>query len=256
MLSGKIGYFRAAGFAPNSLGNLYLWLDAQDSSSYSATSGQVSSWTDKSGSGNTVSQSTANNRPTLFESSGNVQNSTASVINGKQSFFFDGTNDLLVSSQNITLPQWTAFAVVRPTAVSSTYGVVTADYVLGGIASTTATRGPQIMRVSSSQLQAIAFSSAGAVVTASVSSISNNTAVLLAARQGSTQLTAFKNGTAGTPQNATQNSSTVNQFAVGIASGTAQYWQGHIGEILIYNRSLTNSEMSSVNAYLQGRWGL
>ena len=84
--------------------NLELWLDASDLSL--SDGDDVSSWTDVSGNGN---DATAGNAPT-FVSGGNTSN-----LNGRAAVSFDGSDDYLSLSSNITSVDGTYFIVtIKP----------------------------------------------------------------------------------------------------------------------------------------------
>ena len=80
---GNIEYFN-----PLQIGGLKLWLDATDpaaNGTQPSNASAISSWVDKSGSGNTVTQGTGASQPTY----------RTNVLNGKPVVRFDGTNDLM-----------------------------------------------------------------------------------------------------------------------------------------------------------------
>ena len=92
---------------PNKLDGLALWLDASDSSTViKDSSNKVNNWSDKSGNGVSVSQSDSAKQPTF----------TASGLNNLPTLTFDGSNDYLTSSSNITQP-YSAFLVAKTTGV-------------------------------------------------------------------------------------------------------------------------------------------
>jgi hypothetical protein len=68
-------------FAPPVPANLALWLDGSDASTLTVTRSNISAWSDKSGSGNNVTQSTTANQPQLVPA--------ASGINGRADVSFN-----------------------------------------------------------------------------------------------------------------------------------------------------------------------
>lgn len=73
-------------FSPADVEGLQAWFDAADSGTLSLDgSDRVSQWTDKSGKGNSATQSTENNRPTY----------AATGLNSKPTVQGDGVNDVL-----------------------------------------------------------------------------------------------------------------------------------------------------------------
>jgi hypothetical protein len=247
----------ASGFNPKTIANLTGWYDATDSSSYTESSGQISEWRDKSGSGNAVTQSTANNRPTLFESSGNVQGATQSVINGRQSLFFDGVNDLLETSNTVTSGQSrTVFAVARRTDNNS----VTHLAMFGEIASSGAFR--WLVRYGSSASPHVGGDAVATNQTLSAGVQAGWTSPHIAcwSQNSSTRnLSYFLNGSS---LAITGNPPTAQTIFAGFFIGNARsgslfnHFNGHLGEMLVYNRELTQSERDKVTAALSKKWGI
>jgi len=235
---------RASGLTnPNTIAGLDAWFDTLTASSYTEASGQISEWRSRVGS-IAVEQTTANNRPTLFESSGNVQGATRSEINGRQAFYFDGSNDRLISTTSLSGTQWTAFAACRPQDLTGERGVITRDNF--------PTRGPQYLRHNAGVAQAVGN---GGGFTASAGTVTNNTAVILHAVQTATTMQVFVNNVGGTAVAGTQNSSST-VLMVGTSFTTLAFWLGSIGEILLYQRALTTGEQLAVYQYLRKRWGI
>jgi hypothetical protein len=82
-------------WTPAALGSsLKLWLDANDSSTLTLSGSSVSSWSDKSGTGNTVTNATSASQPTY----------QATGFNSKPSVFFDASDDFLGKSSVVGLP--------------------------------------------------------------------------------------------------------------------------------------------------------
>jgi hypothetical protein len=240
----------ASGFDPRRIAGLEAWFDALTPTSYTEVSGQISEWRSLVGS-LSVEEATGNNRPTLFESSGNVQGATRSEINGRQSFYFDGANDRLISTATGGSANWTAFAACKPQSVTGTRGLLSRDPAGGA---PVAIRGPQFLRHSNGVPQAIAFSTATSFV-ATAATLTNNTAVILSAVQTASTVQIFVNNVGGTAIAATQNTS-VNPLRVGVSGGITEFWLGAIGEILLYQRDLNASERLAVHTYLSKRWGV
>lgn len=249
---------RATGFTPRSIANLTGWYDAADASSYTATSGQISQWQDKSGAGNHITQGTANNRPTLFTSSGDTQSSTASTINGRQSLFFDGANDFLSTTATVTSGQSRTVLAIATRSDNSTFGTLAAFGTVEIGANSTArwlcrygATGQSVVggdSVNSNQ-SISAVQSAWLSPHISVWSQDSNTR----------NLTYIVNGESLTVSgNPTAAQSSFAGLAVGrmTRSDFPQYFGGHVGEILIYDRELTTAQRQNLEGYLAWRWGL
>lgn len=244
----------ASGFDPRSVANLSIWMDALAASTYTESSGQITEWRSRVGSLK-FAQTTANNRPTLFESTSDVQGATAAVINGRQAFYFDGTNDLLIGSAQITGTQYTAFAVCRSDDVTASRGVFTRDSHNN---TTTPTRGPGFLHHTSAGV-AQTFNHGDVVATvATAGTLSSGVAAVLHCVQAASTLQMFLNGVGGTASAGSQNSSTTD-VAIGCdRSGpfVSRLWRGTVGEVLLYDRALSAAEQSSVYQHLRSKWGI
>jgi len=80
-----------ADFDPSTLSSLKLWLDANDSSTITQSSGSVSQWADKSGGQYQLTQDISSKRPVLG----------SSAINGLDTLVFDGTDDSLTMNSRM-----------------------------------------------------------------------------------------------------------------------------------------------------------
>jgi hypothetical protein len=246
----------ATGFDPRSLANLTGWYLATDSTSYTESSGQISEWRDKSGAGNHITQTTGNNRPTLFESSSDTQNSTRAVINGRQALFFDGVNDRLQTTNTVTSGQSrTVFAVARRTNNSSIGTVATFGQTTVGLVNRWACR----------------YGTTGSLHVGGDSITTNQNISTLPAwdsahlscwsqNSGTRNLTYLLNNTSfsitGNPPNA---QTSFAGLTVGMLVGgtvTLQYMNGFIGELVIYDRELTVAERDRVTRGIAARWGI
>ena len=250
---------RATGFDPRSIANLTGWFDATDSTSYTESSGQVSEWRDKSGSSNHISQSTANNRPTLFESASDTQNATRSTIGGKQAIFFDGANDILATANTVTSSQSrTVIAVARRTSNSP------------AAASTLAALGTSTTTAANRWL--CRYGIAGALHVGGDSSTTNQNISSLPSgwtsghiacwsqTSSNRNLSYFLNGTSfaitGNPPVTQTAFAGLTIGATPINGSFIQFMNGHIGEILIYDRELSESERSAATRGLASKWGI
>lgn len=88
---------KASGYNPASLSGLTLWLDAQDNSTITASSNNVSQWDDKSGLGNNV---TATDKPTYSATSCNSRPGLTG--NGSSNYMITAGN-LMADGSNYTM---------------------------------------------------------------------------------------------------------------------------------------------------------
>jgi hypothetical protein len=232
---------------PNAIAGLNFWLDAQTPSSYTESSGQISEWRSRVGS-LAVAQSTANNRPTLFESSSNVQNATRAVINSRQALFFDGVNDSLATASNFGVTQRTLFAVVSFRSVSAVRIILSNQSGSSPPAS-------QFLRTNGTAVESNGHTSAAVNYLASASSVATNTSYILRAVQTASGLQVFINNAGGTVTSGAQGTAQ-GILRVGSFDGSGFLFSGLLGEIVFYDRDLTASEQTAVYNYLSARWGL
>lgn len=240
------------GFNPKTIANLSLWMDASKSSTYTQSSGQITEWRSLAGS-NTFVQPTANNRPTLFESSSDVQGATPAAINGRQAFYFDGTNDALLSSANIAGSVYTAFGVARSDDITAGRGFFTRS--VSGVPNV-ADQGPQIFRQEGNAVVLTLGFSTTAQYFASAGTLSSGVAAILHVVQSPSTLQVFLNNVGGTAvagvQNSSSNAATIGQRAL----FEATFWRGTVGEILLYDRALSVAEQAKVYEHLRSKWGI
>jgi hypothetical protein len=241
---------QAGGFNPKSISGLVGWWDAADSSTITVATG-VSDWRDKSGvgSGKTLLQTTtANNQPAY-----------TATIGGKAAIFYDGTNDELATSGNVTLMgadyTWTVFSVSRADAQGAA-GIVNQDDL-------SSPRPPQLQRMWLNTFPSArstrvfitnsADSSVGAISGAAV--LQSTPFVLTSSQSADTSniwVNGASNGNSAVTPKAVQFSK---KLFVGSLSG-GSFWNGAIAEVVIYSRALTTSERQAVERYLGKKWGI
>ncbi len=238
-------------FTPAVLSGLALWLDGGDAASVTLDgSNNVSQWSDKSGNARHVTQASATQRPAYV----------ASAINGLNCLNFDGSDDFLASSA-FTLGELTLFAVVTARwtvtetgaffgqnfTANKSFGRVGGagfDYLANDIRCVTdgfnsGTSGPR----------AIGPQPAGLI---------NGQAVLITTRLGTTG-TVLRVNRASIARVARNDPPTSINLPVAVgrpgSSYPAEYWNGRIAELVLYNRLVSDTERDQVESYLAARWG-
>lgn len=91
---------------PSDISGLVFWVKADDAGSITSSGGEVSQWSDKSGAGNHVTQSTAGAKP----------KTGLSTINSKNVISFDSTDSIFRNSTSICANGFTVFTVSKRTA--------------------------------------------------------------------------------------------------------------------------------------------
>jgi hypothetical protein len=244
---------RASGFNPRSVANLAFWLDFADSSTVTLSGTAITSVTDKSGNNRTASQSTGNNQPAI----------ASSVRNGKSAAQFDGVNDALdLSFGSSQTRAVTIFTVVNATGAgggslgrivdrASSGGVLLRNNANTALAFTppwTGATGNSQQRSAASSFPLNTWLIVGVRYTGGF--VTETDVEPRISRAISTaSLTGVGDGYS------SGQSSTVNIGNRDLASGYDRGFAGYIGEILWYSRSLSTTEVSSVESYLAKKWG-
>ena len=243
---------RQTGFNPKSIANLIAWYDGADSSSASMTlvDGKVSTWIDKSGSGNNATQDTGANRPTL----------TANGQKGRSVLTFPGSPVRLGTSLSLGSP-FTVLAVIKQTARALAPYIGPTTYVNMGL-------GDVFITSTSADFNNgkwAAWGGTRAVYGNNDAAISLTPSVVETIVSGTSfpgDISSFANGLGGvaTTQTAgTAPNMPIDSLFIGARSptaGNAEFFVGWIGEILIYNRALTSAERLRARQGMFGKWGI
>ncbi len=243
-----------AQFTNTTVSGLSIWLKAD--AGVFQTSGEVDIWSDQSGNTNDVWAPSTTNRPLITTAT--IGGSAHDVIR------FDGTDDALTlasAPNGIPLQDHTAFFVTARTGgTASTRGNLFGFDKTGGRGSDgwyyKFTQG-QVNMESGMGLDYGYKLAAGAanntfLVGEGVFSTPDTTASLYVNGQLTDQNTACLtplNEPAGTPFN-------LGAFADASGTGFTNFFQGDIGEILVYDRVLNTTERDTVRTYLSDKYGI
>ncbi|MFZ1361471.1 MAG: hypothetical protein WAS05_00855 [Candidatus Nanopelagicales bacterium] len=207
---------------------LIMHLDAQDSDTITITSGKVSKWTDKIGNREFV-QATDGNRPVL------------GTMNGRQSMLSAGGNKFLTSSAAVALSApYTIIQVVKSESTANTQRIPLSSgssAAFGFHYPASPHSGKWCLWTSASDYKSVGtFDTNPVTVRTQISGASSS----------------FTVGADTTSFTATTAPATMQVGAYNSAAG----WDGHICEILIYNKALSSDEIDNIEGYLNRRWGL
>lgn len=227
---------------PSNVSGLHLWLDANDETTITQTANKISQWNDKSGNNYNLTQGISGSQPELKPNGYGLRNTV----------LFDGADDFMTTNIPGTLDEMTVFIVSKYNQLNQgsgdfdylySYGTNSAnqlvslarrasgsfddDYYLfdGG----TTLNGPNLD---------------GQVFTTHVQRI-NNTA---------TFHEYFKNGVSEVVTDNDVAFSVSGTFDLGRYLTGTHYLDGEIAEIIIYNRSLNNTERETIETYLTQKW--
>ena len=230
-------------------GGLLLWLDAADDTTFNYSSGTVvSQWRDKSGNNFHANQSTTAQQP-----------SRNTFNNSRKSVFFNAASrlDYMTISSGISLPTDTSiFIIYKPSTQIYEYAILIDNYHGQG-----GNYGFVIQRVSTNAqfYYANAGDGTGFIDTAaSPWTYTNDVIQLLSLNKASSTGTPYISGTAQTSRSVRAATA---QYTTGLGigslgAGNGRFYNGDMCEILIFNRSLSSTEMKQVHTYLGQKWGI
>lgn len=226
------------------IGGLQVWLDAADSSTVTIATG-VSSWRDKSGTGNTVVQATGALQPT-YESA---------VQNGLNIVRFNGTTQYLAKttpSNLVNLTQCTGFLVAARTQTTGTDNYVGCFETVGN------QRSWCVVSTNGSEQRKFFTSSDGSNTTGNASSGgTTGWGLTYFTLNVNTQSIFFQGVTSGAAAATTPILNSTSALYIGINDPVdGNYLTGDIGEFIFYNRLLSAREIAQVNSYLQTKWNV
>lgn len=224
--------FGGAAFTPLSVAGCVLWHDASDTSSITSSGGAVSQWNDKSASGWHVTQSTAAEKPTTG----------ANTQNGRNTISFDG-GDLLRHGSTTTVPasNYTIFMAFKKTGAN--LGFEAAPVTL------TSGNSPRPFDAYNGIRFSYGTGGGGYPDVRSITSFS-----VLLSRDTSNTLSEYVNGVfAKAASGSLTNTSQV--LTIGSRGDSFTRLRGDVGEIIIYNSSISNADANTVGSYLAAKWG-
>ena len=241
-------------FTPTQISGCSLWLDGADPAGNGvipANGTSITSWVDKSLSGNTCSNASSINSPVLY----------SSILNGKPVLSFTGPAVL-----NTTTSQWLDNTVMTfPNTKNTIFALVYNDnstsksftannYIISG-------RADALISYSSYSGNNFAtFIGSGSgwndLNTNTPSQNMNGVWAITGMTLNTNVLTPYYNGTALNTRSGTMGSTT--GFIIGDApSGyRGQCWNGYMAEIIMFPTVLGNTQRQQVEGYLAWKWGL
>ena len=228
-----------------------LWLDASDAASFTYSSGSViSSWKDLSGNNRNFTQSTVASQPTRV----------TNVINSLPAVRFDGVNDSLGTSDWLASNR-TYFWVFRtPSSIAG--GGSGSIALLAGANSFPLMvfgLGAQTGSISGEVISILGVSTGGAQIrgryTTSTISAGNYQMNVTTDSSYASALRFNKTATStSVSPNGDLNSQTYPGYVAYTAGNDGLTWDA--GEILIYDRVLSGSEITTVESYFTTKWGV
>lgn len=239
------------GFDPRRIAGLVGWWDFSDAATLGPTSagtgtvsnnGPIKYVADKSGVSAAMIQTGADSvSPTYL----------AAAQNGRGVAGFDG-GDRLVSTFTRTYTEQTVFAVARMASAAASNGRLFTQSDAGNDFNTTGHYVPFQRSSTNEQLASYAASTNRAVVT-----VTYDTWFLACSRHTGAQIqNRINNGSAATYSHTLNKEFTRSGIGDSLPSGFGATWRDRVAEVLVFSRSLTDSEMNTVARWLGKKWNI
>jgi hypothetical protein len=194
----------------------------------------ISAIADKSGNNRTFFNDTALNQP------------TAATLNGRTAASIDATNKWLQCDFSITYTAQTVVVVANADAANPAFSRL---YSQANAASETPAGGfIPLIRNASQQMTSYTNQFLGAVA------FSLSTTTVFSVRHTGASFTLRANGTAGSSQSHTLNYG-VTRSRYGNGFSGSDGFRGLLGDCLVWNRSLSDAELLTVERWAARRWG-
>jgi hypothetical protein len=226
------------GFNPRSISGMTLWLDAQDTTTI--TGNPVTTWTDKSGSGFNATSAAGPSQ---------------STYNGYPVLSFNGTNQRMTSSHTVNPASHTLILVYRPAILTGSFSGNTSVFRYQP-------SGPYIVfpYMNGATQRGYITSYDGVPIDAGNSTLVPNSVTtalnisIVRIASGSQQV--FLNGRLQTANTQSLTAGTSGTLAIGYyPPGNSEFFQGDLGEMIVYSRQLTIDEINTLTLYLTWKWG-
>lgn len=225
--------------------SLKLWLDAADATTKTLNTTTVSQWSDKSGYLSHGTQSQAIYQPT----------NNATGINSRQTITFDGTDDVLSLPNNSVLTNnapFSFFCIMKPATLTG-YTVI---YCAGSGGGSTAfeTNGSNLNFYDAGTPDGVHNANGSSTLTADTTYIYDAN---LTPGVGTAILKMNLNGVNDFTSSATTFGSPVSgpERSIG-GTVSSEFWNGDIGEVIIYNSKLNDAQRNIVGSYLGAKWNI
>jgi len=213
-------------FTPLDVPGCALWLDAADKSTFTLSSGNITTWNDKSAS--------ANNFTTTAGTATNITDGGYSIVS-----IPSGT--IMTSASSISFTSSSAFFVVCKVI---TINAQTLDYVL---AFSSITSGDYAIRITSSGLYGTP------ALVGNANDLSIGTYYVNGSLNPNYPLTTYQNYTIIDTTNPSKSGTSVLTIS---SSFSSRYFIGNIAEVLYYPAGVTSIQRQQIESYLGWKWGI
>ena len=227
-------------FLPTQITGCSLWLDAADSSTVILSGVNVTQWNDKSGN---AANATASGNGLIYTQSA-INSKPAILLPGNTTYtFFTGTSISGTLNQAIFIVITTISGITQYSRLFSFGGAGDYNSLGNMVVGWNSPGGVLIER------NGIFLPSTNALVYSTpfiTSSVISGTSVL-----------GYINGTNTLTGTTTSTNFTHSQYEIGSYTGSGGYtWYGYVGEVIIYNSSISDTQRQQIEGYLAQKWGL
>jgi hypothetical protein len=234
-------------FTPKYISGLQVWVDGNDNSTITLTSGKVSQWNDKSGNGINLTQSSSTYQSTP----------TTNIINGLQALLFPSVggfpaNSGIAGTMSGALSAFSFGMVVQPVSLATDTALIATETNTGDIS---------IETNGSDQTKLDAFiNGVGVSGTSATGSFNTSTNYWVFVTYSTPTLTIYTSNTSilSTTTNLTGRQLAA-KFSICGNTGSGGYacLHGYVGEVVIYNSALNSGDRSNLyNYYIKPKWGV
>lgn len=229
-------------FSPERISGLRLWLDGDDLSSFTKNiSDKVSQWNDKSGFGHHATQGIETKQPTWMAAQHNL----------KPTVYFDNTDTMLIEGAaifSVTNGPNTSFIVSKATAASGVTDYLWYFSESGGGRNYLS----YLPAEGNLRFQSRSANSNGVLYTGAVNDVYQ---IIRARREGVIQAIAVNGGDETTNSFGGDEDGT-DALYLGSRANIDSFLDGYIAELIMYNRSLSPTEINRVERYLKNKWAI
>ena len=231
-----------AAILPTNIAGCVLWLDAEDSATFTLSGSNVTQWRDKSGVGN-------HGTPT-----GTVTRTTA-VFGGRSSVSFNGST--VRGSVSITGATMTVIAVYQPNEVRGDRDQRVVSFANPGESDWNSILRSTGINIQGGGASLLTTYRNGTMLAQSVSSHLAGVPVIGCSQYTGSAAAVFLNTTEGTALAATSGNFGISTYGLANqASGSPETLNGNIAEVIVYTTSLTTTQRQQLESYLAWKWGI
>lgn len=236
-------------FTPKRIPGLVGWFSALRLTGIPEADPLGATWLNLAGNGFHLAQATSSKQPTY----------RGNIINGRPALLFDATDDELYSAGLGPTFSGSDVPVSVLAVVRTGSNVAAATSRIAWSASNSGDANPFLILKYDSSLWGVARrDDAASIVDAAGATPVVNTNYVHSTIFAGTTVSTWVNGTADEVDTAMNvGAMTVDAFGAGARQGNAEFFNGYIGEILVYNRAITSAERQTLERrWFAKQWGI